>query len=71
MATATQTTIFPTNKLTAAIVTNGLWELIEPALTQYIPYLNGKAAALLMLQSLLMGGVAWFIPDRPNVPVTP
>lgn len=70
MAIASQVNALPTNKLTAALVTNGMWELIEPALISAIPYLNAKAAALLMLQSALMAGVAWFIPDRANVPVT-
>jgi hypothetical protein len=71
MSTARQVSALPTNKLTAALVTNGLWELIEPALIQLIPYLDGKAAAILLLQTLLMGGVSWLIPDRANVPVTP
>lgn len=71
MALATQPSVLPTHKLSAALVTNGLWELIEPALVGAIPYLDGKTAALLMLQTALMGAVAWLIPDRANVPVTP
>lgn len=71
MTAARQPSALPTNKLTAALVTNGLWELLEPALVDWVPYLDGKVSALLALQTALALGVAWFIPDRANVPVTP
>lgn len=71
MTIATQPDKLPTNKLTAALVTGGLWELAEPALIQWIPYLDGKTLFLLLAQTTLAYGVAYFIPDRANVPVTP
>lgn len=70
MAIATQPDKLPTNKLTAALVTGGLWELAEPALVDWVPYLSGKTLTLMLLQTMLAYGVAYFIPDRANVPVT-
>jgi len=69
MATVSQPTLNPTNKLTAAIVASALVELAHTAVDNLAPSWSNPALWTAMTP-LVIGIVGYYVKDAPNLSVT-
>lgn len=67
MATVTQPSVKPTNKLTAAVVASAVTETARVVLDIFYPN-TFDGPFWVAISPLVLFGVAWFIKDEDNTP---